>query len=171
MGLFFRQNQRFGRTAFLEDMENAKRGNVHAMVNVGLAYWRGDGVLRDFDEAQHWLSRAAELGDPNAGRILEELLSNPEKELSGFGCGLWLPIIPLVICGLIVGMPQNATTGGFLAYVVILNLNYVYMFSCAIGTGKNGLKRRAKIYVIGGVVYMVLMLYILFLPYYSNNGI
>jgi TPR repeat protein len=67
----------FGREAFLEDLKKAQNGDVHAMVNVGMAYWRGDGVKQDVKEAEQWLSRAAQMGDQMAPRFLQRLKQNP----------------------------------------------------------------------------------------------
>jgi hypothetical protein len=69
----------FGRDAFLEDMARAQNGDVHAMVNVGLAYWRGDGVGRDLSQTEYWLTRAHTLGDPHAWLMLQRILANPGK--------------------------------------------------------------------------------------------
>ena len=69
----------FGSAAFLEDLGNAQNGNVKAMVNVGLAYWRGDGVTRNLYEAERWLRRAAALGDPNARGMLLRMFANPNN--------------------------------------------------------------------------------------------
>ena len=37
-----------------------------AMFNLGLRYYNGDGVARNFTEAVRWLRKAAELGIPEA---------------------------------------------------------------------------------------------------------
>ncbi|MCL2328393.1 MAG: hypothetical protein FWC39_07760 [Bacteroidetes bacterium] len=64
---------------FLVDMEEVKKGNVKAMVNVGLAYWRGEGVEKNLKEAKHWLTRAVELGDRWAPTMLKRFHKNPNK--------------------------------------------------------------------------------------------
>jgi TPR repeat protein len=72
---------RFGRAAFEEDMQNARAGNPHAMVNIALAYWRGDGVDVDLSQARYWLEKAHAYGDPNALGILRRMEQDPEHPL------------------------------------------------------------------------------------------
>lgn len=48
----------------------ADRGNIWAMSNIGMMYFRGDGVQRDYAEAVTWYIKAAEKGNHKAQNSL-----------------------------------------------------------------------------------------------------
>ena len=50
----------------------ARTGQPEAMFNVGLAYAKGHGAPRDFDQAAEWMERAAEAGDEDAAACAEQ---------------------------------------------------------------------------------------------------
>ena len=155
----------FGREAFLVDMEKAQRGDVEAMVNVGMAYWRGDGVGDNLIEAKHWLSRAAELGDPKARGLLDILLSNPEAGMSQqykscFGCIAGLPFIASFICFLILGMSKDVSKESLISCLIILILSDIILFVTAIFSKGMGITKWIKLYWMGGLICIALTIYI-----------
>ncbi len=48
----------------------ASQGDVAAMVQLGRAYWAGDGVVSDVDKGRIWLERAAEKDSAEAQMLL-----------------------------------------------------------------------------------------------------
>jgi TPR repeat protein len=50
----------------MRERESAERGRLDSQYNVGLAYFRGDGVTQDYGEAMKWMRRAADQGDAEA---------------------------------------------------------------------------------------------------------
>ena len=94
-----------------EDERNATNPNIptstrmHAMVNVGCAYWRGDGGERDLEKARIWLMEAADAGDQNAPLMLKALDAGEPAPGIGPGCtstvvfivGLCVPASMLII--------------------------------------------------------------------------
>ena len=158
----------FGREAFLEDMEKAQRGNVEAMVNVGMAYWRGDGVGDNLVEAKHWLSRAAELGDPKARGLLDTLLKNPEVGMSQqykscFGCIAGLPFVASLICTLILGISKDVSKESLISCLIILIVSNIILFVTAIFAKGMGLTKWTKLYWAGGLICIALTIYTIYL--------
>jgi len=47
-------------------IEKAKDGDIDAQYNLGVIYYHGEGVDRDYDEALSWFHMAAEQDDPDA---------------------------------------------------------------------------------------------------------
>ena len=54
------------REAFALYLLLAKRGNIECQTFVGWMYFKGEGVVKDYDEAERWISLAADSGDRNA---------------------------------------------------------------------------------------------------------
>ncbi len=49
-----------------EYLRRAEEGDVDAQYNLGIIYYHGEGVSRNFEEAIHWFHKAAESGDADA---------------------------------------------------------------------------------------------------------
>jgi TPR repeat protein len=83
-----------------EDERNATNPDIpestriHAMVNVGCAYWRGDGGERDLAKARMWLMRAVAAGDPYAPQMLRALDAGQPAPGSRSGCA---PMVMLIV--------------------------------------------------------------------------
>ena len=61
---------------FTECLLQARAGNPEAQRKLGLMYWVGKGVPKNINEAKHWLTKAADQGDPIAVKrlaLLEKL--------------------------------------------------------------------------------------------------
>jgi hypothetical protein len=161
-----------GRHIIGRRMEKAPEGDVdsivvRSMLNTGLAYWQGNGVKQDFEEAKYWLSRAESLGDIKAHRMLKLLVSNPYSAptLSRMEAinklAFAFPVIALPVCRLAVGLPAEASHEGLVAYWAILLLGAIFSISRAINSRKMGVRRLvAALYAesaacIVGAVYMV----------------
>lgn len=54
-------------------IDAAKQGDVDAQYNVGLYYYRGQGVEKNFTQALYWFTKAAEQGHEGAKETLQEL--------------------------------------------------------------------------------------------------
>jgi len=68
--------------AFQENKALAEKGVADAQFKVGLMYYRGQGVLRDYLEALDWFKKAARQGNPyaqyNAGYMYEKGEGTPQ---------------------------------------------------------------------------------------------
>lgn len=53
-------------TALREWRPLAERGDRRAQYQLGILYYRGEGVFQDYGQAAKWFRRAAERGDPDA---------------------------------------------------------------------------------------------------------
>ena len=53
-------------TALAEWQPLAERGDRQAQYQLGILYYRGDGVVQDYGQAAKWFRRAAERGDADA---------------------------------------------------------------------------------------------------------
>ncbi len=56
----------------------AEQGNVDAQYNLGLMYYKGEGVLQDYKEAEKWFRMAAKQGDPIAQSELASMYAKGE---------------------------------------------------------------------------------------------
>lgn len=61
---------------FLEIKEKAAQGFAKAQYNLGLMYFKGEGVKQDFSQAKLWYEKAAAQGDAEAKKALEIMKSN-----------------------------------------------------------------------------------------------
>jgi tetratricopeptide (TPR) repeat protein len=59
--------------AFVWWQKAADGGDADAMFNVGSAYYAGRGVAKDLDKAIQYYRKARDAGNPDAGRILQQL--------------------------------------------------------------------------------------------------
>ncbi len=64
------------RTALREWQPLAERGNPEASYQLGILYYRGEGVLQDYAEAAKWFEQAAEAGDADAQYNLGLMYAN-----------------------------------------------------------------------------------------------
>ena len=55
---------------------SAEQGYADAQFNLGLAYYRGEGVSQDYTQAVSWYRKAAEQGYPMAIKILSNIENN-----------------------------------------------------------------------------------------------
>ena len=69
------QNGQFSK-AYTLMREAARKGDIHAQVNVGLMYEYGQGVKKDLLKAKYWYEKASEAGDPKAAYNLGLLYEN-----------------------------------------------------------------------------------------------
>ena len=53
---------------------------MDAQTNLGMMYYRGEGVAADLTEASRWLQRAAEQGDVEAANLLAQLASHRDSD-------------------------------------------------------------------------------------------
>jgi uncharacterized membrane protein YczE len=83
-----------------------------------------------------------------------------DPRMATMGCLQVLPIIMLIICRFIVGMPNEASKIGLIAYLVILIIGAFLCLSGAAGTNGMGLRTRSKIFRIGMFVFIGLAIYI-----------
>ncbi len=51
---------------FGDTLKNAEQGNSEAQNKIGIMYYTGTGVTKDFGRAAYWFERAAEQGHANA---------------------------------------------------------------------------------------------------------
>ncbi len=56
----------FSASSFEETKKSAEQGDAQAQYNLGLMYYKGDGVIKDLTEAINWCRKAAEQGDVQA---------------------------------------------------------------------------------------------------------
>jgi TPR repeat protein len=64
------------RTALREWLPLAEQGDAEAAYQIGILYYRGEGVLQDDAEAAKWFEKAAEAGDPDAQYNLGLMYAN-----------------------------------------------------------------------------------------------
>jgi TPR repeat protein len=55
-------------------VQEAELGRVDAMFALGVLYSKGCGLPRDYDKAIEWLERARDLGDADAGRMIQVVI-------------------------------------------------------------------------------------------------
>ena len=75
------------REAFALYLLLAERGNTECQSFVGWMYFKGEGVVKAYDEAKRWISLAAQSGDRNAQYslgLLHQLLGDYEKALAPY---------------------------------------------------------------------------------------
>ena len=58
-----------------ELVKKAEGGDAEAQSELGMCYFRGKGVTKDYEEAVKWWTKAAEQGDEQAKKQLELLKS------------------------------------------------------------------------------------------------
>ena len=51
---------------FQETLQAAEQGNAQAQLDLGVMYYKGEGVRQDYAQAVQWFRKAAEQGDANA---------------------------------------------------------------------------------------------------------
>jgi TPR repeat protein len=61
------------RTATKEWKPLAEKGDAKSQTNLGILYFNGKGVLKDYKEAVSWLKKAAEQGEAEAQYILGQI--------------------------------------------------------------------------------------------------
>ncbi len=71
-GLFFSNTARADQ-AFDSILQAARQGDVNAMVDTGIAYYKGKGTLKDPFKAKCWIQKAFNQGDKKAAQIWEDL--------------------------------------------------------------------------------------------------
>jgi hypothetical protein len=71
--------EEMNRQQFEENRSKAEQGNAVAQYNLGIFYWKGQGVTEDWAEAAKWSRKAAEQGHPAAQAFLADRL------LRGYG--------------------------------------------------------------------------------------
>ena len=86
-------------------------------------------------------------------RILKQKASN--------GCALWLPIIVLLICRFIVGMPQEASKGGLIAYLVLAIISIIWLCGSAIGSKRMGMPKAALMFWLELVSFVGITIYLI----------
>jgi len=67
--------ERHAKFAFSRSLETAKMGHLPAQFNVGHSYLTGNGVAPDLNLAIQWFKKAADQGDEDAVKLLEECKS------------------------------------------------------------------------------------------------
>ena len=63
---------------FSQNQKLANQGNASAQYNLGVMYYKGDGILQDHSKAIEWFQKAANQGHTNAQYNLEAMQSNNE---------------------------------------------------------------------------------------------
>ncbi len=63
---FCSSEERGDETKAREWYEKAKNGDAEAMFNLGVMYYNGEGVAKDYGKAREWYGKAAENGDATA---------------------------------------------------------------------------------------------------------
>ena len=63
-------------SVFLETKSKAEKGDVEAQFNLGICYYSGQGVAKDYTEAVKWFRKAAEQGDTLAQWTLGNCCAN-----------------------------------------------------------------------------------------------
>lgn len=71
IGLLSLNLQAYSQT-FAEYKIAAEQEDSFAQYNLGFAYYSGEGVSQDYDQAVYWFQKAAEQGHSDAKRILKE---------------------------------------------------------------------------------------------------
>jgi len=78
----------YAQTKFDYTLDLAQQGNARAQVNLGLMYYQGEGVPRDYQEALKWWRKAADQGDADAqfnlGLSYEKGLGVPQDYQEAF---------------------------------------------------------------------------------------
>ena len=64
------QQDEAARSRFFAEEAKAKQGNARAQLMLGICYYLGKGVAKDFVEAVKWYRKAAEQGDAGAQFLL-----------------------------------------------------------------------------------------------------
>lgn len=59
---------------FKKVYELAQAGNVNAQYNLGLMYYRGDGIDKNVEKSIEWFKKAAKQGDNEAFNIMIEIV-------------------------------------------------------------------------------------------------
>ena len=54
--------------------KKAKKGDDKTQLQLGLAYYNGDGIKQNYREAYHWFSKAIEQGNDEAKNWLAKLI-------------------------------------------------------------------------------------------------
>ena len=62
----------------------AESGDGKSQTNLGILYYNGKGVLKDYDKAFEWLKKAAEQGEAEAQFILGEIYIEGKGALKSF---------------------------------------------------------------------------------------
>ena len=65
-------------------IEQAKQGDVKSQIEVGLLYFRGQGVERDYQEAVKWYTKSAEQGYADAQFQLGQMYSSGEGVIEDY---------------------------------------------------------------------------------------
>jgi len=69
-------------TAFKELTPLAEKGNADAQFILAKMYWKGEGVLRDPDQAMKWFKASAAQGNPDAQFFLGSIYLLPHKDIA-----------------------------------------------------------------------------------------
>lgn len=72
MFVLFNLTRSFASDDFSSLLENARQGDIQAMVEVGVAYYKGAGTLKDPFKAKCWIQQAYNLGSEKAARVWEK---------------------------------------------------------------------------------------------------
>lgn len=72
------------KTASKEWRVLAENGDAKSQTNLGILYYNGKGVLKDYDKAFEWLKKAAEQGEAEAQFILGEIYIEGKGALKSF---------------------------------------------------------------------------------------
>ena len=70
----------YAQTKFDYTLDLAQQGNARAQVNLGLMYYKGEGVLEDYVQAYAWWNIAATRGDEDAKTNKESLKKEMTRE-------------------------------------------------------------------------------------------
>ena len=82
-GLTAAQNGDFA-TALKEWKPLAEKGDAKSQTHLGILYYNGRGVLKDYKKAVKWLTQAAEQGEAEAQFILGEIYIEGKGALKSF---------------------------------------------------------------------------------------
>ena len=62
-----------------ELIKKAEQGNTEAQLQLGLAYYNGNGISKNYRKAYSWFQKAAEQGHAEAEFMLGEMLRSGKK--------------------------------------------------------------------------------------------
>ena len=72
------------KTASKEWKPLAEKGDARAQSNLGILYFNGKGVLKDYSQAVKWLKLAAEQNEPEAQYILGKIYAEGDGVIKSF---------------------------------------------------------------------------------------
>ncbi|MDR1779554.1 MAG: hypothetical protein LBR50_02335 [Tannerella sp.] len=85
---------------------------------------------------------------------------NP-RMTAGAGCWAWIPVLSLLICRFVFGMPKDANKVGLVSYLCVFIFGNIWLIASAMYCRHLGMALHSLVFWIGEIIWLVLTIYVI----------